>query len=72
MYIGETASLSYLQFLRRIVKHRLGPCAFTEGEFNNFMLESDVASPSTETHHTLGSTERRALAQSYLDAVSTW
>ena len=70
VYIGETASLSYLQFVRRIVQHRIGPCNFTEGEFNNFMLESNVTPGSPEAPVTLSQTEKMALAQAYLDGVS--
>jgi hypothetical protein len=70
VYIGETASLSYLQFVRRIVQHHIGPCTFTEGQFNNFMLESNIATGSPESSVDLTQHDRRALVQSYLDGVS--
>ena len=69
VYIGETASLSYLQFLRRVLKHRLGPCPFTESEFNNFMLENDLTIGGNEEFNVLESGERKVLAQVYLEAV---
>ena len=72
VYIGETASLSYLQFLRRVVKHRLGPCTFTEGDFNNFMLENDLVSGDNEPLYILDPDERQTLAQIYLDAVCSY
>ena len=71
VYIGETASLSYLQFVRRIVQHHVGPCTFTEGQFNNFMLESNIATGSPESSVDLTQHDRRALVQSYFDGVSS-
>ena len=71
VYIGETASLSYLQFVRRVVQHRIGPCPFTEGEFNNFMLESNIKTGSPEAPVKLTQNEKMALAQAYLDGVSS-
>lgn len=70
VYIGATASLSYLQFVRRIVQHRIGPNPFTDGDFNAFMLESNVDTESPEIPLTLTQEDKKALAQSYLDGVS--
>lgn len=70
VYIGATSALSYLQFVRRIVQHRIGPCQFTQGEFNNFMLESNIASGSPEALVTLSGDEKTALVQAYLEGVS--
>ena len=71
VYIGETASLSYLQFVRRVVQHRIGPCPFTGGEFNNFMLESNITTETPEAPVKLTQDEKIVLAQAYLDGVST-
>lgn len=70
VYIGENASLSYLQFVRRVLKTHIGPCAFTEGDFNNFMLESHVAGlGGNDTPSTLDIGEKQTLVQYYLDSV---
>ena len=70
VYIGKTASLTYLQFLRDVVKYRLGPCAFTEGGFNKFMLESHtVADSNSDTAINLDFSERNTLIQHFFDAV---
>lgn len=72
LYIGETASLSYLQFVREIVKHSIGANVFSEGEFSSFMLESDVKA-RTAAHEPLDMTVEHVeplFVQSYLDAVS--
>ncbi|KAF2764550.1 hypothetical protein EJ03DRAFT_241901, partial [Teratosphaeria nubilosa] len=42
VYVGETASLSFLQFLRVVVRHHMGPCDFTETDFKDCMLEVDA------------------------------
>ena len=52
------------------MQHRIGPCTFTEGEFNNFMLESNIATGSPEVPITASQDERRALAQAYLEGVN--
>jgi hypothetical protein len=67
--VGETASLSYLQFLRRIIKRSLGTCRFTEGDFSAFMLESDDFRDAGKVAYDLSRGEKEALAQYYLDAV---
>ena len=70
VYIGETASLSYLQFLRRIVEHRMGASTpFSQGEFNNFMLENDVVGDGHDVLIDLDPENKTELAQCYLDAV---
>ncbi|EED22426.1 C6 transcription factor, putative [Talaromyces stipitatus ATCC 10500] len=42
VYVGETSSLSFLQFLRGIMKQYMGPSAFTENGPLNIMLEADT------------------------------
>lgn len=71
LYIGESASLSYLQFVRDIVEQTIGTNAFSEGEFSSFMLESDVKArtaaqgPIDDASNHL----EPVFVQSYLDAV---
>ncbi|KAJ9606220.1 hypothetical protein H2200_009181 [Cladophialophora chaetospira] len=40
VYIGEFASLSFLQFLRHTIKQQMGPSLFTENTRRNLMLEA--------------------------------
>lgn len=47
----------------------MGPCGFTEGGFNNFMLENELTGGEHETIDVLDPEERRKLAQVFLDAV---
>ena len=39
MYIGDSANLSLLQVIRRVVHDSLGPCAFIGDPFRHFMVE---------------------------------
>ncbi|KAH8812748.1 putative C6 transcription factor, partial [Xylogone sp. PMI_703] len=48
VYIGETASLSFLEFLRRSIRQYMGPSLFTQNSRRKFMLEADPCTSSTE------------------------
>ena len=68
VYIGDIASLSFLDFLRRHLRPYVGATAFTDGERQNPMLENDVAHIiSGETN--LDVEEEEALFRSYSEAV---
>lgn len=43
MYIGDSANLSFLQVIRRIVQDSLGPCAFTSDPSRHFIVEETPA-----------------------------
>ncbi|KAJ5967236.1 hypothetical protein N7501_003484 [Penicillium viridicatum] len=49
MYIGDSASLSFLQSLRRVVTSSIGPCEFTEDSSRHSMLEAFQSNPSTQS-----------------------
>ncbi|KAJ4375337.1 hypothetical protein N0V83_002423 [Neocucurbitaria cava] len=69
VYIGDTASLSFLDFLRRHLRPYVGATSFTDGERQNPMLENDVAHVmSVETN--LNVEEEEALFRSYSEATS--
>jgi hypothetical protein len=67
--VGETASLSYLQFLRHIVDRVIGGCRFTEGDFSAFMLESNRFRQGDSEPPRLDINEKTVLVQCFLDAV---
>ncbi|KXG51359.1 Copper fist DNA-binding [Penicillium griseofulvum] len=48
MYIGDSASLSFLQSLRRVVTSSIGRCEFTEDNSRHSMLEAFQSNPSTQ------------------------
>ncbi|KGO67682.1 Aldolase-type TIM barrel [Penicillium italicum] len=49
MYIGDSASLSFLQSLRRVVTSSIGRCEFTEDNSRHSMLEAFQSNPSTQS-----------------------
>lgn len=74
LYVGETASLSFLQFLRKTLRQQMGPSPFTESEFSNQMLEVDMDGARLDSIDDLDQVEsgdqRRALIQCYFEASS--
>ncbi|KAJ5946210.1 hypothetical protein N7454_003049 [Penicillium verhagenii] len=48
MYIGDSASLSFLQSVRRVVSSSIGRCEFTEDNSRHSMLEAFQNNPTTQ------------------------
>lgn len=69
VYIGETASLSYLQFVRHVLKKCMGPTHFTENEFTNYMLETEPLPNVSNASTILDQDQKRSLVQSYLEGA---
>ncbi|KAJ5580013.1 uncharacterized protein N7459_005998 [Penicillium hispanicum] len=69
LYIGDTASLSFLDFLRHALRPYVGTTCFTDGERQNLMLELDV-DDSTNTNIDLTTQEKESLVHSYSEATS--
>ncbi|CZT14130.1 uncharacterized protein RCC_00103 [Ramularia collo-cygni] len=73
VYIGENASISFLQFLRRVLKKYMGPSAFTENQFKDSMLEIDVGRGEASVnldHLDQSRADKYALVQLYREASS--
>ncbi|KAI5363670.1 hypothetical protein Slin15195_G093230 [Septoria linicola] len=70
LYVGENASLSFLQFLRRILKKYMGPSAFTENQFKDNMLEIEVPRDESPVMTDLSRGDKYALVQLYREASS--
>ncbi|KAH8819117.1 fungal-specific transcription factor domain-containing protein [Xylogone sp. PMI_703] len=45
LYVGESASLSYLQAIRRLVEEHIGPSAFTNDGNRHMILEATMSTP---------------------------
>ncbi|RFU26923.1 hypothetical protein B7463_g9430, partial [Scytalidium lignicola] len=45
LYVGESASLSYLQAIRRLVEEHIGPSAFTNDGNRHMILEATISTP---------------------------
>ncbi|KAF2160630.1 hypothetical protein M409DRAFT_70365 [Zasmidium cellare ATCC 36951] len=70
LYIGENASLSFLQFLRQILKKYMGPSAFTENQFRENMLEVELARDESPLVCDQSRGEKYNLVQLYREASS--
>ncbi|KAE8409938.1 coma-domain-containing protein [Aspergillus pseudonomiae] len=73
MYIGDSASLSFLQSVRRIVSSSIGRCEFTEDNSRHSMLEAFQSSSTTQTGPLIPpprNEEAQQLARQYVLATS--
>ncbi|KIW17522.1 hypothetical protein PV08_04716 [Exophiala spinifera] len=69
VYVGGTASLSFLQFLRHTLKQQMGPSVFTDNDRRNVMLE--VRSPEdTNAIFEEDESQKRALVEIYFAATN--
>ncbi|OJJ46256.1 hypothetical protein ASPZODRAFT_159794 [Penicilliopsis zonata CBS 506.65] len=73
MYVGDSASLSFLQSVRRIVASSIGSCGFTEDNLRHSMLEAFPMAPTAQPGGLVPPPARedaRALAHQYVLATS--
>lgn len=73
MYIGDSASLSFLQSVRRVVSSSIGRCEFTEDNSRHSMLEAFQNNPSTQPGPLVpppSDDEAQRLARQYVLATS--
>lgn len=73
MYIGDSASLSFLQSVRRIVSSSIGRCEFTEDNSRHSMLEAFQSNSSTQMRTLIdppNNDEAQQLARQFLLATS--
>ncbi|KAJ9663215.1 hypothetical protein H2198_000976 [Neophaeococcomyces mojaviensis] len=70
LYIGEIASLSFLQFLRRTLRYQMGASTFTEAKSRNLMLEVENVDHSLSTTPELDSADIDAITDCFRDATS--
>lgn len=68
VYIGDHASLSFLDFLRHSLKQLVGVTPFTDGQQNNPMLELEADEPAS-ADIMVDFQQKKALFQSYLTVV---
>ncbi|GES58803.1 coma-domain-containing protein [Aspergillus terreus] len=73
MYIGDSASLSFLQSVRRIVSSSIGRCEFTEDNSRHSMLEAFQSNSSTQMRTLIeppNNDEAQQLARQFLLATT--
>ncbi|GLA69932.1 hypothetical protein AtubIFM55763_010833 [Aspergillus tubingensis] len=73
MYVGDSASLSFLQSVRRIVSTSIGRCEFTEDNSRHSMLEAFQSGSTTHTGPLISppsNEEAQRLARQFVLATS--
>lgn len=70
VYVGENASLSFLQFLREVLKKHMGPTTFTENLFKDNMLEMEIGRDDAPLNLEQSRADKCALVQLYREASS--
>ncbi|KAJ5218266.1 uncharacterized protein N7498_000365 [Penicillium cinerascens] len=73
MYIGDSASLSFLQSVRRVVSSAIGRCEFTEDNSRHSMLEAFQSNPNNQPGPLIpppSNDEAQQLARQYVLATS--
>jgi hypothetical protein len=71
VYIGNTAAISFLDFVRKTLRRYAGPSAFTESQQRHIMLEATVETNSSgHFKDDLEDSDRINLIQHFQDAVS--
>ncbi|RAL01574.1 coma-domain-containing protein [Aspergillus ibericus CBS 121593] len=73
MYVGDSASLSFLQSVRRIVSSSIGRCEFTEDNSRHSMLEAFQNGPTAPTGPLMSppsNEEAQRLARQFVLATS--
>ncbi|KAF2225889.1 hypothetical protein BDZ85DRAFT_272524 [Elsinoe ampelina] len=71
VYLGDTAALSFLQFLRKTLRHYAGPSPFTESQNKHTLLELPAKKPSVDrATDDLSHDEKIELIRIFRDASS--
>ncbi|KAI9172819.1 putative sterigmatocystin biosynthesis P450 monooxygenase STCB [Paramyrothecium foliicola] len=68
VYVGSSAALSFLQFLRALLKRYNGPSEFTESQTRHSMLEAEVPKPTDDFNDFLDTRAKKELCEVFLQA----
>ena len=69
MYTGDRSSLSYLDFVRKVIKRYTGASSFTEAEFQDSMLEINPSPASSEALPEPDEEQQKRFIETYFEAV---
>lgn len=70
MFVGNTAAISFLQFLQRTLKRYVGPSGFTDAEDSRKLFEADaVDNGSSRFYDGLRLDDKKAYVQYFFDTV---
>jgi hypothetical protein len=71
VYIGNTATISFLRFLQKTLKGHVGPSHFTNAQESRKLFEAaSTDTGSGRFHDDLSIEEKKDYIQCFLDAVS--
>ncbi|KAE8422611.1 hypothetical protein BDV36DRAFT_291112 [Aspergillus pseudocaelatus] len=70
VYTGDRSSLSYLDFVRKVIKRYAGASSFTEAEFKDSMFEIDPSPASSEILPEPDEEQQKGFIETYFEASS--
>jgi hypothetical protein len=74
VYVGAISSLSFLEFVRQVLRRCMGSSSFTENELNDIMLEIDPNEQAGSSLQAFGTADdlwgKEGLIQTYFEVVS--
>jgi hypothetical protein len=72
VYVGSSAAISFLRFVRKVMRHYAGPSAFTESQTRHTMFEEAVQEPVYgKFEDVLSHSAKVALVNCFLAEVSS-
>lgn len=71
VFVGNTASISFLRFLQKTLEHHMGRSSFTEAQESQWFFQADATEVgSSQFYDNLSIESRKILIRCYLDASS--
>lgn len=71
MFVGNTAAISFLQFLQKTLERHVGPSGFSDAQESRKLFEADVFdNGSSRFYDSLCVEDKKAYIQYFFDAVS--
>lgn len=73
VFVGNTAAISFLQFLQKTLERHVGPSGFTDAQESRKLFEADaVDNGSSRFYDGLCIEDKKAYIQYFFDAVSRY
>lgn len=70
VFVGNTAAISFLQFLQKTLERHIGPSGFTDAQESQRLFEADaIDSGSSHFYDRLCIEDKKAYIQNFFDAV---
>jgi hypothetical protein len=70
VFVGNTAAISFLQFLQKTLERHIGPSGFTNAQESQRLFEADaIDSGSSHFYDRLCAEDKQAYIQNFFDVV---